>query len=74
VYEVAQGVLPVRLEAINVSDVPRLEEAFITSSSRGIIPVISIDAIAIGSGAPGDKTNALRERYAAWVNEHLEEL
>ena len=74
VYEVAPDVLPVRLEAVNVSDVPRLEEAFITSSSRGIIPVISIDDIAIGSGAPGEKTQALRERYAAWVDEHLEEL
>jgi len=74
VYEVAPDVLPVRLEAVNVSDVPRLEEAFITSSSRGIIPVISIDGISTGSGAPGEKTKALRERYAAWVNTHLEEL
>lgn len=74
VYEVASGVLPVRQEAVNVNDIPHLQEAFITSSSRGIIPVIAIDDTTIGSGAPGEKTEALRERYAAWVNTHLEEL
>ena len=74
VYEVAQGVLPVKLEAVNERDIAQLEEAFITSSSRGIIPVINIDGIPIGSGAPGEKTQALRERDAAWVDEHLEEL
>lgn len=74
VYEVAPGIVPLRLDPVNVFDIPRLEEAFITSSSRGIIPVIAIDGITIGSGKPGDKTLALRQRYAAWVDTHLEEL
>lgn len=74
VYAVAPDVLPVRRDAVNVVDIPRLEEAFITSASRGIIPVIAIDGIMIGGGKPGVKTRALRERYAAWVDTHLEEL
>jgi branched-chain amino acid aminotransferase len=74
VYEVAPDVLPVRREAVNVVDIPRLEEAFITSASRGIVPVIAIDDITIGSGKPGKQTLALRERYGAWVAAHLEEL
>jgi branched-chain amino acid aminotransferase len=74
VFEIAPEILPLRRAAVNVIDIPRLEEAFITSSSRGIIPVIAIDGITIGSGKPGAKTLALRERYAAWVNAHLEEL
>jgi branched-subunit amino acid aminotransferase/4-amino-4-deoxychorismate lyase len=57
-----------------VIDIPRFEEAFITSSSRGIIPVVAIDGATIGSGKPGAKTLALRERYGAWVKAHLEDL
>ncbi len=74
VFEVAPEVLPVRREAVNVVDIPRLEEAFVTSSSRGIIPVVVIDEITLGSGKPGKQTKALRERYNAWVADHLEEL
>jgi branched-chain amino acid aminotransferase len=74
VFEIAPEVLPLHRDAVNVIDIPRLDEAFITSSSRGIIPVIAIDGITIGSGKPGVKTCALRERYAAWVAAHLEEL
>src|SRR5690606_34550204 len=74
VYEVAPGIVSVRRDAVNVFDIPRLEEAFITSSSRGIIPVVAIDGITIGSGKSGEKTQALRQRYQAWVNAHLEEL
>ena len=74
VFEVAPDVLPLRRDAVNVVDIPTLEEAFITSSSRGIIPVIAIDGITIGSGKPGAKTRALRERYLQWVSEHLEDL
>ncbi len=36
--------------------------------------VVAIDGITIGSGKPGDITRALRERYATWVETHLEEL
>ena len=74
VFEVAPDVLPLRRDAVNVVDIPRLEEAFITSASRGIMPVVAIDGIMIGGGKPGPKTLALRERYAAWVDTHLEEL
>jgi branched-chain amino acid aminotransferase len=74
VFEVALEVLPVRRDAVNIVDIPRLEEAFVTSSSRAIIPVIAIDEITIGSGKLGAKTLALRKRYISWVNNHLEEL
>lgn len=72
VFEVAQGVVPVWLTAVNVTDVPRLQEAFITSSSRGIVPVVEIDGHSLGE--PGEVTRTLRQRYDAWVNDHLQEL
>lgn len=73
VLEVAPTVLPVRLEPVSLDEVPHLDEAFITSSSRGIIPVIAIDDVAIGS-EPGPLTRKLREAYLTWLNSHLETL
>ena len=74
VFEIAPAILPVRKDAVHVSEIPTLDEAFITSASRGIVPVVEIDTIQIGTGTPGAKTRVLREAYLAWVNDHLEEL
>jgi branched-chain amino acid aminotransferase len=74
VYEVAPQILPVRKDAVNVRDLPQLSEAFITSASRGIVPVVEIDGVQIGEGVPGEKTHSLQRVYNQWVQEHLEDL
>lgn len=74
VFEIAPGILPLRREAIHVREIARLSEAFLTSSSRGIIPVVEIDGQTIGAGVPGPQTQALRAAYQAWVQAHLEPL
>jgi branched-chain amino acid aminotransferase len=74
VLTVAPISLPVRKDAVRVSDISRFEEAFITSSSRGIVPVVEIDGVSIGEGKPGECTQTLRKAYDAWVQTHLEEL
>lgn len=74
VFAVAPGILPLRPEAVNLKDRPRLEEAFITSSSRGIVPVVEIDGRILGAGIPGDRTRRLQTAYHEWVTAHLESL
>ena len=74
VFAIAPAILPLRREAIRTAELSQVAEAFITSSSRGIVPVIEIDAQPIGGGVPGAFTGRLRAAYAAWVNDHLEEL
>jgi branched-chain amino acid aminotransferase len=74
VYEVAPAIVPLRLEAVHQDDIPRLSEAFITSASRGIVPVVEIDGHLLGDGKPGAMTLALRAAYQAWVIENLEEI
>ncbi|MCL4255754.1 MAG: aminotransferase class IV [Anaerolineae bacterium] len=74
VLDVAQNIIPVELTPISVDEFPHIQEAFITSSSRGIIPVVKIDNHTIGDGRVGKITTDLREAYQAWVNGHLEEL
>lgn len=74
VFAVAPPIIPVRSEAVRVADIPRLSEAFITSSSRGIVPAVEIDGQVIGSGTPGPITRALRAAYARAQTALLEEL
>ncbi len=74
VFTVAPSILPMRKDAVHVSDIPLFSEAFITSSSRGVVPVVEIDGVGIGDGKPGACTQAIREAYNAWVQAHLEEL
>ncbi len=72
--EVAPRVLPVVLEPVTLADLPRLSEALITSSSRGVVPVVQVGEVAIGSGAPGPMTARLRAEYDAQVEAELEPL
>jgi branched-chain amino acid aminotransferase len=74
VFAVAPEFIILRLDAIHVHELPDIKEAFITSSSRGIVPVVQIDDQVIGDGAPGPRTMAIRRAYGRWVDEHLEEL
>ncbi|MDQ7025221.1 MAG: aminotransferase class IV [Anaerolineae bacterium] len=71
VLEIAPDILAVKMEAVHISDLSRLSEAFLTSSSRGIIPVVEIDGIPIGTGTIGIYTQKLLDAYQAWLEKHL---
>jgi branched-chain amino acid aminotransferase len=50
-------------KAIRLNELPFIEEAFITSSSRGIVPVVQIDAQPIANGKVGEMTKRLIRLY-----------
>lgn len=70
--EVVEEVLPVVLNPVGGGEIPRLQEAFLTSSSRGVLAIVAIDGQTIGDGQPGHFTRQLSERYDAWTDAHLE--
>ena len=72
--ETSRDILPHRLDAPRIDEVESMQEAFISSSSRGIVPVVAIDNRAVGAGSVGDMTKRLRHAYQAWVSVNLEEL
>jgi branched-chain amino acid aminotransferase len=74
IFEIAPAILPLKREAVHIEDIAHFSEAFISGSSRGIVPVVEIDGITLGDGKPGAQTRALREAYAGWMKTHLEEL
>ncbi len=65
---------PIHLEPVTVDDIPLLDEAFITSSSRGVLPVVKINDLTIGAGAPGPLTEDLERRYQRRLEAELEKI
>ncbi|MDQ3036734.1 MAG: aminotransferase class IV [Myxococcota bacterium] len=59
----------VREEVLFARDVERAEEAFLTSSLRELVPIVAIDGIRVGKGAPGETTRRLHARYRELVRE-----
>lgn len=57
----------VREEAFSVSDIEKAAEAFITSTSAGVLPVTRVDDIIIGGNKPGPVTQRLQAAY----NHHI---
>lgn len=55
--------LPTEERPVRMEELPGLEEAFLTSSSRGIVPIVSIEGQAVGDGEPGHRTRALASAY-----------
>ncbi len=74
VLEVADGLLPRAPRALRLDEVSRAGECFITSASRGVLPVVGIDAIAVGAGAPGPLTREIRSRYERRVEAEAEDV
>ena len=64
----------VRYRALKLSQLPALEEAFITSSSRGIVPIIQIDDMRVGQGRVGRITKELMAAYEEDVLKQAEKI
>lgn len=50
----------------------QFDEAFLTSSSRGIVPIVSIDGKTVGNGKVGRWTKILIKKYRAYIEERSE--
>jgi branched-chain amino acid aminotransferase len=74
VLEVSRGLLPLATTAVRVEQLGELSESFITSASRGILPVVRVDQVLIGAGRPGGFTAELRARFDALVAREAEPL
>lgn len=75
VVEISRNaLLSVRLEGIAITNLPIISEAFLTSVSRGILPVRKIDDTLIGNGVPGSITKKLMKLFDERIRTELEEI
>jgi len=74
VLELGRGLLPRATGAVRLDQVGELSEAFLTSVSRGVLPVVRVDETTIGDGRPGPLTQELERRLEALVEREAEAL
>jgi branched-chain amino acid aminotransferase len=74
VIEVAQGLLPVEKRAVDRAGWPRVREAFLTSVSREVLPVVRVDGRSIGDGRPGPRTRDILRAFTDLVRRERETL
>src|SRR5947199_2637596 len=69
VLELARGRFAVEERPIMLEELALADEAFITSSSKEITPVVQIDDLVIGDGKPGPRTNQLEQLFIEMVKQ-----
>jgi branched-chain amino acid aminotransferase len=72
--EAAEPLLPVERLAVRRDELLLVEEAFLTSVSRELLPVVRIDERPVGDGCVGPVTRAIMRAFAALVEREREEL
>jgi len=55
--------IPVREAVLKDEDLLGADEAFLTSTTREVVPIVKVDDRTVGSGKPGPITQALLEAY-----------
>ncbi len=63
--------IPVSTELLPEADIPHWDEAFITSTSRHVMPLVRINGQPIGSGRVGPVTRRLMEAFEAYYRAYL---
>ena len=59
----ADAGVPVREQALKDPDLFGADEVFLTSTTREIVPIVTVDDRTIGNGKPGPVTKALLQRF-----------
>lgn len=54
-----------RFERLDPAELKTVDEAFLTSSIRGVVPVVQVEDVSIGGGRVGPRTRAIVEAYYA---------
>jgi branched-chain amino acid aminotransferase len=55
---------------LHKDEVRLIDEAFITSSVREIVPIVAIDSIKLGTGKPGPRTQKILELFRDYTNSY----
>jgi len=60
--------IPVDLREVQLEELALFKEAFLTSSTRGVLPITQIDDQVIGNGSPGSITMTLHDAFESVVS------
>jgi branched-chain amino acid aminotransferase len=63
---------PCREEPVTLETLLRADEAFLTSTTREIVPIHQVDDTTLGDGRPGPLTRQVMEAFAAYAPAHCD--
>lgn len=67
VLKLAARTFDVVQRPIHMAELTEADEAFITSSTKELLPVVQVDEIVIGDGAPGEGTLSLLQTFREYA-------
>ncbi|MGB0387847.1 MAG: aminotransferase class IV [Ardenticatenaceae bacterium] len=70
--EVQKAGIPLRFESLPAEELSDLDEAFISSTSRAVLPIVEVDGHSIANGKPGPLTQKIRKLYKARLKTEIE--
>ncbi|HEY0896946.1 MAG TPA: aminotransferase class IV [Sphingobacteriaceae bacterium] len=71
VLEIARTVYPVIAGPLHTDEIRSASEAFITSTTKGVLPVTEVDGLPVGDGRPGPVTRYLDSELSALKEEYI---
>ncbi|MFA6944961.1 MAG: aminotransferase class IV [Pedobacter sp.] len=63
VLEISAGMYETEARDVSMDELRNAKEAFITSTTKNILPVVQVDGKILGDGTPGEVTKALAKEY-----------
>jgi len=67
VLDLAADAFPIETREMDLDELKLLDEAFITSSTREVLPVVRVDDLAIGDGKPGKNTRRMMQKFFEFI-------
>jgi len=65
--ELSRDVFPVEERVVLTSEISQATEAFMSGTTKGVLPVVQIDDTMIGDGTPGDHTRRLMSLFSEYT-------
>ena len=63
ILKLASNHFPIEVKKIDLEELSSIDEAFVTSTSKCVVPVTKIDAHQVGNGKVGDRTRTLMQLF-----------
>lgn len=73
ILEISPDIIETEVRTVLVEEIKTAKEAFISLSTKGLVPVVAIDDQQIGDGKPGSITNQLIDAFDALIQEEIKE-
>jgi branched-chain amino acid aminotransferase len=67
VLTISEGMYVTEARDVTLDELRNAKEAFITSTTKNILPVVQVDGKVLGDGRPGAVTRALAEKYNGMI-------